>query len=327
MKIQTCLLAILVVTSNFVYCFGQIDTGLIAYYDFYSSNTLDGSGNQNHGFGIEIEFSEDRFGNPDHSCLFNGTNSYIQLPDSLLNEAELSISLWMKSNSNGVLIAHQNRLLNDIPNQWVPILYVREDNSLNASFWQGIPENIDSSMQVINDDEWHHIAIAADQDTQLLYVDNNLEGFGHGLMLLPRMIKVFLGVGYSGGSWESTPGGDFYYDGLLDDIRIYNRLISAEQVDSLFNASNPVSNNEISEVSIRAYPNPASDELNLTGLDINLSYSYSIISTTGKKLIQGSIHHEEQLKIPLDKMIDGHYIIVLRNIENEILFERKFIKH
>ena len=73
-----------------------LNDGLVAYYPLDNS-TSDLSGNGNNGtVHGNATPTTDRFGNPNSAYYFDGTNSYIQVPDSptLRPAASLSIACW-----------------------------------------------------------------------------------------------------------------------------------------------------------------------------------------------------------------------------------------
>ena len=69
--------------------------GLIGWWAF-NGNANDASQNSNNGTVIGASLNRDRFGNPDRSYFFNGSDGFIKIPasESLQPRDALSISLW-----------------------------------------------------------------------------------------------------------------------------------------------------------------------------------------------------------------------------------------
>jgi len=98
---------------------------------------------------------------------------------------------------------------------------------------------------IINDNQWHHIAGVYDMDTGdvFLYVDGNVDASG------PTSGNIKDSTGrpiYIGAGWDTISD---FWEGLIDEVRIYSRALSPEDVMELYesrelatsptNASNP----------------------------------------------------------------------------------------
>jgi hypothetical protein len=74
----------------------------------------------------------------------------------------------------------------------------------------------------VRPDEWHHVVATYDGETMRIYLDGALEaGKGTEVRLLSSEIPLTLGARQS----EKYPA---YYDGLLDDVRIYDVALDEE---------------------------------------------------------------------------------------------------
>lgn len=69
--------------SGLTFCYAQVrlDSGLVAYYPF-SGDANDASGNGNNAVFNTATLTTDKSGNPNKAYLFNGSSSYIQIPNS-----------------------------------------------------------------------------------------------------------------------------------------------------------------------------------------------------------------------------------------------------
>ena len=185
---------------------------------------------------------------------FNGSNSVVALPDYLLDNGTpvMSFTCWVKTSASGVILGDQD--LNYQPQEatayaYTPMLYIGQDGYLRASissgsYWYGTPPSaILTSPAVVNDNNWHHLAFVVGMYTATLYVDGVAvasEVTAIGSVLFPPQGGNFcqLGAGIAGTSASNLwPGcsaiGWFYYNGLLDDARLYDRALAPTEVAAL----------------------------------------------------------------------------------------------
>ncbi len=214
------------------------DSTLVAYYPF-NGNADDESGNLNHGSvsgGVLSADYRESFGN---SYYFGGAGDLINLPDSLIyNHTKLSLGLWFKTTDGGVMFGYQSTDYPFFPPpQYVPALYVGVDGKAYAEFWNGDDTPIVTNFTV-NDGNWHFMVLVGDDTTQGLYIDGILIGSMPGIIDHLSMIKNQIGIGNTGvGNLLGWVGGNdqwFGFKGNIDDVRLYNRALSATEIDSLF---------------------------------------------------------------------------------------------
>ncbi len=88
-------------------------------------------------------------------------------------------------------------------------------------------------------DKWHHLVGVCDNETHTtrFYVDNVEVGSRTGLVCVDysnSYLSNFYTVGYAG-LYDSNSGMQAYFNGSIDNIRIYNRSLTPEQVSLLYN--------------------------------------------------------------------------------------------
>lgn len=221
----------------------QIPTnGLSAMYLFTDRSELDNSGNGNDGTldGAPIP-AFDRFGNSNNCMVFEPNNAYFTLPNSLLNQNELSISLWFNTNSSGVLIGQQSNPIDQPSTDFVPILYIKTNGELSGHLWDGTINNQAPVNMFVNTSQWYHVVITGDATGQNIYVNGNLVGSGSAPTPLASLVHNQIGSGRVDGSWPGTPTGatTFPFTGGIDDVLIYDRALTAAEVSAIYNAPNP----------------------------------------------------------------------------------------
>ncbi|MFI9105535.1 LamG-like jellyroll fold domain-containing protein [Streptomyces fildesensis] len=171
------------------------------------------------------------------AATFNGTSSYVRLPQSLVTgQTYLSISLWFKTSvDGGLLFTEQNTALgtSPAPSQATSSLYVGTDGKLHGGFYYGAIQGIASTAKVDNN-AWHHAVLSAAGTTQTLYLDGAAQGSVSGAILNLAQSYAYLGAGYSSGLWPGLPAaGTRYFNGSIADVSLYDRQLTATQVAGL----------------------------------------------------------------------------------------------
>jgi PKD repeat protein len=214
--------------------------GLVADYPF-NGNANDISGYENHGTVYGAMTTNDRFYNPYAAYDFNGVDQYIEvLPSSSLNTAEMSgfsVSLWGKLN----VVDDQETYLNvnnksdgnefDIRPQDGKIAFINSNGSLFLQDTQEVAVNV-----------WYHIVVVLDysNDSSFLYINDQLVSVDTVEPVIPENPY------FSYGKHALNP---CYFNGVLDDIKIYNRALTPVEIDNLYNI-NGLSMPEICIVSV-----------------------------------------------------------------------------
>jgi hypothetical protein len=198
-----------------------LTNGLIAYYPF-NGNANDASGNENNGTLTGITFSTDRFGNPNASASFAGTSSsYITVNTTSFNlQSNLTVAAWI--NPGAGFGTGGPRVFSTAGYE----LAIGTTPGTNTFFqFSGAgptPTNVASG-------EWTHVVAAISNTTSRIYVNGVLVGVG----------TLTEPIDYSHG-WIPKIGGnagkttDDNYDGLIDDLAIYNRTLSAQEISELY---------------------------------------------------------------------------------------------
>jgi len=215
-----------------------LDNGMIAFYPF-NGNANDHSGNNYHLTVKGATPTADRFGKSANAYSFNGTGALMTIPkfnnaDSIDN---FTISLWVKSkieNSQVYLLslsgtsissnyAHSIQLFENTNNYqlWTEFVRCQPASALCSITYANLP---------IPDiaDEWTHIVVGQNNSNPVTYI-NGQEVFNAALHYAP------ISFGNGGTIGSKISGVSNFFKGDLDDIRIYNRLLSREEIQELSN--------------------------------------------------------------------------------------------
>jgi|GEM_PF-5446335 len=221
------------VNKEFFYVTAEmLNDGLVAYYPF-NSNTNDESGNALNGVNHGATYCPDRFLNPNSAAHFNGS-SYVFIPPSGLLDinASISVSCWinMPILSDGWFVWRGSTLSARDPYCFgisSQNLHYRRDVYNNSEVGQTISYLLPTDF--INN--WHHVVCTYDHDygIYLLIIDGQQQASAS---------YTPVNVDYNTtGHWNclgAVDNGDQYYIGLLDDVRIYDRVLTPAEIDLLF---------------------------------------------------------------------------------------------
>jgi len=160
------------------------------------------------------------------SLLLDGMDDYISTP-FIVDPAKGSFSVfaWIYSWTPGQVIISQK---GQFGGTWLGT------NPSDGKLMTGFSDESFSALvsdSVINDFQWHHVGFVYDMDTfhRLLYMDG---------VLVAEDTTVVSGVPSDGGLYigasKDLDAGTFL-SGMIDDVRIYNQALTAEEIAALAN--------------------------------------------------------------------------------------------
>ena len=200
--------------------------GLVLYFPFHESSLISDStfydvspmGNNGTIYGATWT---------SEGMSFDGVNDYASRPTmSGLNRSDLTFSFWSKQSGTKSFYMHPIGLFGG----HYATVYV----DLDSFFYKYKFESIDGTRYEGGisalDDEWHFLAVAFDGSQIKCYVDGALKV----AVDAPGSItggdeSLFIGTAGSGSTPESK-----WFHGLITGVRIYNRALSAEEVNRLY---------------------------------------------------------------------------------------------
>jgi hypothetical protein len=227
----------------------NLNDSLVAYYPF-SGNANDSSGNGNNGIVTNALLTTDRFGNVNSAYLFNGSSSSIRVPNSSTLKSsnfQLSISAWIKINQfsgnpkTGVIVDKSGSVSGD----WGLSYYDWDANTNYENLKYGAFVRTNSSILTSglhtttspSIGQWVHLVYSFDGNSNAnLYINGNLESSvgngGNPISLWPNSQDMFIGKsGTINGTFYSITGSNYnYFNGSIDDVRIYKKALNADEV-------------------------------------------------------------------------------------------------
>ncbi|MFC1526376.1 LamG domain-containing protein [Candidatus Latescibacterota bacterium] len=193
-----------------------------------SGDARDTSDNGHHGKIEGATPATDRFGREGMALHFDGDDWILVSPPPALSDQAITVSLWARYDSsefrwwNNCMLAQDNgsddgdRRIIQLSTHWRSIDWHRMGEAEDAN-----------SPVIIEPDVWYHIAATYDGHNHRLYVDGLLHDTRSGSLRQHSEEPLFVG---RKGSDET----DFTFRGVLDDVRIYNRALSGEEIARLY---------------------------------------------------------------------------------------------
>jgi hypothetical protein len=224
------------ITIIFISCaffnpaFGSLQDGLVAYYPF-NGNANDESGNGYHGSNHNATLTEDRHGNPDSAYLFEGDSAqdYIRSsPDLPIGNEPRSISVWFNTSDQVSAASGWNH--NTIVS-WGSCS-TNKLNSLSVASQKLHFGGFNNDFQIVDpfvaDGQWHHAVFTYDGAAKaILYLDNQyIKEVELATPLNTSDSDLYIG--------KRVQQENQYMNGMIDDIRIYNRALTASEVKELY---------------------------------------------------------------------------------------------
>jgi len=299
MKFWIPLVIIVVLISNSWEEHAQInlDSGLVAFYPF-NGNADDESGNNNHGAVIGAVLTIDRLGNDSAAYEFNGTSSYITVPNSQTLQSpstELSQVAWINIYSWSLVGTPFGPILmksNSGTNAFQYRLSVGP-NGVNTAINNWL--NAVTTSDTLNFNEWYLIASTLKDDTVKTYVNGIFIGEGRLTGPISSDSRP-LEIG------RDVPGVTEIFNGKIDDVRIYDRALTDAEIQELFEINTDLKKikpKKLNQYQLsQNYPNP---------FNPNTSIEFDLPKTSEVTLKIFNILGEEVATLVSDKLSAGNY--------------------
>jgi len=259
-----------------------LNTGLMAYYPF-NGNTNDESGNGNHGTNFGATLTTDNNGIQNSAYDFNGSSSYISIPDfNILNINNLTFTC----------IVNPRNLNTSV------IVYHGYSGELQMNTYNGNQLGIGVKLA---DNNWYYCNVNAVQNnwSQLTGVwerGNSLKLYLNGQFQTQTPVPNFdlyeehyhnssIGV-YSRFNF---PPQAFPFNGKIDEVRFYNRVLSETEILQLYSQTQvPIPQPSISISSIQINPGGS---VNITGQNfrVNTQVKVSVTSSNSENVLDQTI--------------------------------------
>jgi len=265
LSVQALLISAALATSAHAQSF--LTNGLVAYYPF-NGNANDATSNGNNGIVQGATLTTNRFGAPNSAYAFNGVQNRIQIPETIFSatNSQITISMWVTTDS-GSYSGNGNIFEKSSVNGEMDLV-VNANQFLFGPVLSNPYGGVNVGTPVTANSLTHLVGVYQQGQGIWLYTNGVLASSVTGIP------DSTLWVDTSGyplvsaiGIYDFTPGPFNAFHGVIDDVRVYTRALSASEVQQLYQyeAVPPTPG-----VSLGLYPG-----VTITGL---VGYTYNIQS-------------------------------------------------
>jgi hypothetical protein len=213
-----------------------LDDGLVGYWDFETGRgdtvVYDRTPNRHNGTLTTMDPDTDWVDSKSglgNALEFDGTSDHIVIPDSPdfdIGADGFSYSAWIKPTayplSHNMFMGHH-----------LPYFNVRSTGKLFMSMGAASAQRSITGVTVLSTDTWYHAVGTYDSDGYMrIYLNAEEEVIGG-----PWPTATNYSYDQYIGRWTSS--GSYWFSGSIDEVRMYNRALSAEEIKRLYNVTKP----------------------------------------------------------------------------------------
>lgn len=203
------------------------------------NNTNDVTGNSHDGLGTALTSTANRFGVSDRAYLFNGSSSKISIPSTGFDfSTGVTFAAWVKPNS-----VKESGIVSFMDESSYGIRLTTGDE-ISPYFKLQVGNtsvyNYAEAFETYYPNNWYHVAASYDptMGDMLVYVNGQPLG-----MNMEMGTYDFSGTAFIG-QLESGLG---YFDGIIDDVKIYDCVLDATDIEALANADFFISKHPVND--------------------------------------------------------------------------------
>ena len=206
---------------------------LLSYWSFNDSTARDEVGD-NHGTRVGATF--DNSGKEGSALGFDGIDDYLNTSTWNITGEQLTIAAWIKaedfgvhdgrilSKARGVAEQEHDFMLSTISNSGIKLRFRLKTN--------GVTSTLISNGASLTVGQWVHVAAVYNGSSMLLYQNGSLVGsLAKSGSISTSNSMVWLG--------NNPPYADRAFDGLIDEVRVYQNALSASEINALINSQPP----------------------------------------------------------------------------------------
>jgi hypothetical protein len=311
--------------------------GLVGWWPF-NGNANDESGNNNNGTVNGATLTADRFGNVNKAYSFDGNTSNILINSntSLNLSSTFSFNFWIKSSQYpiGSSVSHLIVKGSNTTNEY-SITWSNYKPALNK---QGT-QTIAITTNPLDTNRWYNLSFVFNYPQAKIYIDNILVVTGNATsMINSSNTPLYIGT------ISGQTGLNKVYKGVIDDIGIWNRELTQQEISDLYNGNICYQNITVTDTliintnlvgfnpvtyqnSIKIFPNPTNDHITINyGNYATLNnYQLRITNSLGQQMFQTTINQQSSYINLSNWTGNGIYFVHLIDPQGNTIDIRKIV--
>lgn len=303
---KKCILVLVILCLNSD-LFSQINlnAGLLACYPF-TGNANDQSGNGHHGNVMGPILTMDRFGISNAAYQYDGVDDYINIGalSTFTSSSSFSISVWIQPNQvklQTILMA----MPDEFADRFNAMAYYSH-NGVSSTIWDFGNCTAGGRLIFVGtafSNAWQHYVYTINPATGMNVYKNGVLDLTQSTSsnCINRQRNLWIGGGFD------AAYAPFYFDGVIDDMRLYDREITPAEAAALFHLEQmcvPTSTEELSssDFEIKSINNNLTIKVR-NGLPTT---NFKIVSTEGKLLYKKEkVKSGDQFEVSLSAFAKG----------------------
>ncbi len=171
--------------------------------------------------------------------LDGATDSYAATEVSQVGPQEFSVEAWVKTDRGGRIVGYGDRFSGTSKTDWTDRhLYLSDSGRVYFGVNDGLKRTINSAPG-FDDNQWHHVVGTLGPNGMRLYVDGDLVGARNDVTAAMD-IQGHWRIGRDTlSNWTDRPGSDGFV-GQLDEVAVYHRVLTADEVSDHFAAASGI---------------------------------------------------------------------------------------
>jgi hypothetical protein len=198
----------------------------------------DSSGQGNDGKIMGAKWTDGKFGK---ALEFDGAGTHVEIPDSasLQITDEMTVASWVFFHSLGASGNHDAIVAK--ANTWSFITFRRSNPPYQFAWWDNLVKNLIPAEPkwIVSDwipevKTWYHLAVTMKSGENLFFYRD-----GEAIKESPYPLSIPAGAGSP--IWVGKGNGNTEnLEGIIDEVTIFNKALSAVEIENLMNVFSPV---------------------------------------------------------------------------------------
>jgi hypothetical protein len=309
--------------------------GLVGWWPF-NGNAQDESGNNNNGTVNGATLTADRFGNANNAYSFDDASDYILNSTVFTSVTDsFTISFWINCDTfTNTPNIHPET--NAIGSNWNAFLF---HTYTNGAAYCGINTNSTGRFVLPSNTflthQWFNVVFTYVNGVAKLYLNGSIIA-SNSNMDLPTTAWNGFNIGYNNGGRATL--------GIVDDIGIWNRALTQQEISDLYNGNICYQNITVTDTliintnlvgfnpvtyqnSIKIFPNPTNDHITINyGNYATLNnYQLRITNSLGQQMFQTTINQQSSYINLSNWTGNGIYFVHLIDPQGNTIDIRKIV--